>query len=70
MTRVAPFVAALDAAALRATGTAAGARLADASATVTDIAVYYQSRAEYRRRRAAAPAPVVAFPVAAIAVAA
>jgi len=62
MTRVAPFVAALDAAALCATGIAAGARLADGSATVTDIAVYYQSRVEYRRRRAAAPVPVVAFP--------
>ena len=62
MTRVAPFVAALDAAALRATGIAAGARLADRSASVTDIAVYYQSRVEYRRRRAAAPAPVLAFP--------
>jgi len=71
MTRVAPFVTALDAAALCATGTAAGARLADGSATVTDIAVYYQCRVEYRRRRAAAPAPVLAFPVvAAVAVAA
>ena len=71
MTRVAPFVTALDAAALCATGTAAGARLADGSATVTDIGVYYQSRVEYRCRRAAAPAPVVAFPVvAAVAVAA
>ncbi len=68
MTKVAPFVAALDAAALCATGTAAGARLADGSATVTDIAVYYQCRVEYRRRRAAA---VLAFPVvAAVAVAA
>ncbi len=44
MTRVASFVAALDAAALCATGTDAGARLADGSASVTDIAVYYQSR--------------------------
>ena len=69
MTRVAPFVASLDAAALCATGTAAGARLKDGSASVTDLAVYYQSRVEYRRR-AAAPAPVVAFPiVAAVAVA-
>ncbi len=71
MTRVAPFVAALDTAALCATGSAAGARLADGSASVIDIAVYYQSRVEYRRRRAAAPAPVLAFPlVAAVAVAA
>jgi len=71
MTRVTSFVAGLDAAALCATGTAAGVRLADGSATVTDIAVYYQCRAEYRRRRAAAPAPVLAFPlVAAVAVAA
>ncbi len=62
MTRVAPFVVALDAAALRATGTAARTRLADGSATVTDIAVYYQCRVEYRRRLAAAPAPLVAFP--------
>jgi len=70
MTRVAPFVASLNAAALCATGTAAGARLADGSASVTDIAIYYQCRVEYRRRRAAAPAPVVAFPiVAAVAVA-
>ncbi len=71
MTRVAPFVTSLDVAALHATGTAAGARLADGSATVTDIAVYYECRVEYRRRRAAAPAPVLAFPpVAAVAVAA
>ncbi len=70
MTRVVPFVASLDAAALCATGSAARSRLSDGSATVTDIAVYYQSRVEYRRRRAAAPAPVVAFPiVAAVAVA-
>lgn len=67
MTRVAPFVAGLDATALCATGTAAGARLADGSASVTDIAVYYQSRVEYRRRRAAAPALVLAFPVVAVA---
>ena len=70
MTRVAPFVAALDAAALRATGTTARARLTDGSATVTDIAVYYQSRVEYRRRRAAAPAPplaLVSLPMAAAA---
>lgn len=65
MTQVAPFVASLDRAALCATGIAAKARLADGSATVTDIAVYYQCRAEYRRRKAA-PAPVVAFPVAAV----
>ncbi len=66
MTQVAPFVASLDRAALCATGTAAKARLDDGSATVTDIAVYYQCRAEYRRRKAVAPAPVVAFPVAAV----
>jgi len=70
MTRVTSFVAGLDAAALCATGTAAGVRLADGSATVTDIAVYYQSRVEYRRRRAAAPAPVRAFPPVVVAVAA
>ncbi len=70
MTRVAPFVASLDAAALCATGSAAGSRLSDGSATVTDIAVYYQSRVEYRRRRAAAPAPVIVFPTVAVAVAA
>ena len=71
MTHVAPFVAGLDAAALCATGRAAGARVADGSATVTDIAVYYQSRVEYRRRQAAAPAPLRAFPpVAAVAIAA
>lgn len=64
MTQVASFVATLDRAALCATGTAAKARLDDGSATVTDIAVYYQCRAEYRRRKAA-PAPVVALPVAA-----
>jgi len=69
MTQVAPFVATLERAALCATGTAAKARLDDGSATVTDIAVYYQCRAEYRRR-AAAPA-FLAFPVAvAVAVAA
>ncbi len=61
MTQVAPFVAGLDAAALCTTGSAAGARLAEGSATVTDIAVYYECRVEYRRR-AAAPAPMVAFP--------
>ncbi len=66
MTQVAGFVATLDAAALCATGTAAGARIKDGSAAVTDIAVYYQCRAEYRRRKAAAPAPLVAFPVAAV----
>ncbi len=66
MSRVAPFVAALDAAALCATGTAAGARLAAGSASVTDIAVYHQCRAEYRRRRAAVAAPVVALPVVAL----
>ncbi len=71
MSRVASFVAALDAAALCATGTAAGARLAGGSASVTDLAVYHQCRAEYRRRRAVAPAPAVVFPtVAAVAVAA
>ncbi len=64
MTQVAGFVAALDRAALCATGTAAKARLDDGSATVTDIAVYYQCRAEYRRK--AVPAPVVLFPVAAV----
>jgi len=64
MTQVAGFVAALDRAALCATAAAAGARLDDGSATVTDIAVYYQCRAEYRRK--AAPAPVVMFPVAAV----
>ncbi len=69
MTRVAGFVTALDRAALCATGTAAGARLADGSATVTDIAVYYQCRVEYRRR-AAAPAPPIAFLTVAVAVAA
>ncbi len=66
MSRVAPFIAGLDAIALCATGTAAGARIKDGSASVTDIAVYYQCRAEYRRRKAAAPAPVVVLPVAAV----
>jgi len=70
MTRVAPFVVGLDAATLCATGTAAGGRLADGSASVTDMAVYYQCRVEYRRRRAAAPAPLIAFPTVAVAVAA
>ncbi len=72
MTRVAPFVASLNVAALCATGSAAGARLADGSATITDIAVYYQSRVEYRRRHAVASALVLAFPkhIAAVAVAA
>jgi hypothetical protein len=66
MTQVAGFVGGLDAAALCATGTAAKARLCDGSATVTDIVVYYQCRAEYRRRKAVTPAPLVAFPVAAV----
>ena len=66
MTQVAGFVGGLDAAALCATGTAAKARLSDVSATVNDIVVYYQCRAEYRRRKAAAPAKVVAFPVATV----
>ena len=71
MTQVAPFVATLDRAALCATGTAAKARLDDGSATVTDLAVYHQCRAAYRRRRAAVAAPVVALPtVAVVAVAA
>ena len=66
MAQVAGFVATLDAAALCATGTAAGARIKDGSASVTDLAVYYQCRVEYRRRKAAAPAPIVAFPVATV----
>lgn len=66
MTQVAGFVAALDAAALCVTGAAAGARIKDGSAIVTDIAVYFQCWAEYRRRNATAPAPVVAFRVAAV----
>ncbi len=73
MTQVTPFVVTLDRAALCATGTAAKARLDDGSATVTDIAVYYQCRAEYRRRRTAVAAPAVALPtvdVVAVAVAA
>ena len=64
MRDVAPFVAALADDALLATGVAARARLAEGGATVTDLLVYHQCRAEYRRRRAAAgvaaPAPVVA----------
>lgn len=63
MTQVARFVASLNAAGLCATGQAAGARVKANSATVTDIAVYYQCRAEYRRRRAAVPAPVISLPV-------
>ena len=69
MVAVAPFVAALDAAALCATGTAAGARVKAGTFTVTDLAVYHQCRAEWRRRKAA-PAPVVALPAVAVALAA
>lgn len=59
MRDVAPFVAGLADDALLATGVAARARLDDGPATVTDLLVYHQCRAEYRRRKAA-PAPVVA----------
>lgn len=65
MVKVTAFVASLDGGALMATGLAAKARMADGTATVTDLAVYHQCRKEYRRRAAsAAVASVVGFPVA------
>jgi hypothetical protein len=63
MTQVAPFVASRSDDELLTIGQAAKARLDDRSATVTDLAVYYQARVEWRERAAqAAPALVLQFP--------
>ncbi len=69
------FVARLDDAALAAAGRMARERVDAAAtfwiaATPLDHAILAAARAEYRRRRPAVAAPVVAFPVVAVAVAA
>lgn len=69
MTQVAAFVASLAAAALCSVGEAAGEKVACGGATVTDTAVYYQCRVEYRRRQAASAliASLPMVPIAAVA---
>ncbi len=69
------FVARLDDAALAAAGRMARERVGAAAtfwiaATPLDHAILAAARAEYRHRRPAVAAPVVAFPVVAVAVAA
>lgn len=60
MVQVAPFVGALDNAALVAAGAEAARRFAANEQTATDIAVMWQARAEYCRRQRAARAALTA----------